>query len=301
MKSNRPRRILITGASGLLGTALTHALSARGDEVIPLIRGANDSQCPTWDPSAGEIDLGEIGALDAVIHLAGSNVAQGRWSPERKKIIRESRIAATQLLSLALANLPNKPKTMISASAVGIYGNCGDAILEEDSPAGRGFLAELCAQWEASTKSAETAGIRVLHARIGVVLDYQGGALKKMLLPFRLGLGGTLGDGAQYMSWVSLRDVVGMMQFLIDQPALKGPFNLVGPQAITNRVFTKALGSALRRPTVLPIPSFLLRFLFGEMANELLLSSTRAVPKALRDAGYSFQDADLAVLLEGQD
>ncbi|PCJ51697.1 MAG: TIGR01777 family protein [Planctomycetota bacterium] len=297
---NKQRRILITGASGLLGQALTRTFSENGDEVIPLLRGESDSAGPIWNPNTGHIDLKEIGALDAVIHLAGSNIAQGRWSPERKKIIRNSRIAATQLLSQALIELPEKPKTMISASAVGIYGNCGDVTVDEDTPVGQGFLANLCAQWEASTQSAEAAGIRVLHARIGVVLDHQGGALKKMSLPFRLGLGGTLGKGAQFMSWVSLRDVVGMMQFLIDHPALSGPFNLVSPHPVTNLVFTKALGHALRRPTVLPLPSFFMRLLFGEMADELFLSSTRAMPRRFLDAGYSFCDPDLALLLKEQ-
>lgn len=292
------RRILISGASGFVGTALTAAFTKAGDDVFVLQRTSARSQTPWWNPSAGEIDLGEIGSLDAVIHLAGNNVGEGRWTKAQKERIVNSRVQGTELLCQAITELPQLPKTLISASASGFYGNLDDQIFNEEAPAGDGFLAGVCSKWEAATARADASSIRVVHARIGVVLDPAGGALKKMLLPFKLGLGGKLGTGRQYLSWLSLREIVSMMDFLIQTPMLSGPVNLVSPNPVQNQELTQQLGRALHRPTLLPVPATLLRLLFGEMADELFFSSRRVAPEKLVQSGYSFLDPKLADLLK---
>lgn len=292
------RRILISGASGLVGKALTSTFQNAGDQVFALLRSSTPVKTPWWNPREGIVDLGNIGALDAVIHLAGNGIGDQRWTKAHKAMVMDSRVDGTKLLCKAITQLPEPPKTLISASAVGIYGDRGDEILEESSSPGRGFLAEVCTNWEGATAQATASDIRVIHARIGVVLDAQGGALKKMLTPFRLGLGGRLGSGSQYMSWLSLRDIVGMMDFLIEMPDLAGPVNLVSPHPIQNLELTRQLGKALHRPTLFPLPAFLLRGIFGEMADELFLASTRAVPTKLLQAGYEFQDVELRDLLK---
>ncbi|MDA0667748.1 MAG: TIGR01777 family oxidoreductase [Planctomycetota bacterium] len=294
------RRILISGASGLVGTALVAAFQHAGDEVLALQRSSSQAQTPWWNPSEGKVELGPIGALDAVIHLAGNSIAEGRWTKAQKERIVNSRVDGTELLCKAITSLPTPPKTLISASAVGFYGNRHQETLDEQSSLGTGFLAEVCSKWESATALAEDSNIRVVHSRIGVVLDPKGGALKKMLTPFRLGIGGRLGPGTQYMSWLSLRDIVGMMDFLIDNPALSGPVNLVSPHPVQNRELTQLLGKALHRPTFLPLPAMVLRALFGEMAEEIFLASTRAVPSKLLQAGYEFQDPELSDYLGTQ-
>ena len=292
------RRILISGASGLVGTALTAAFTQAGDEVIALQRSATAGTPPWWNPSAGVIDLGEIGSLDAVIHLAGNNVGEGRWTQARKDLIVKSRVEGTTLLCKAITELPQPPKTLISASASGFYGNRDDQVFQEQASVGEGFLAGVCAQWEAATALADASNMRVVHARLGVVLDPSGGAFKKMLTPFKLGLGGKLGAGTQYLSWLSLRETVSIMDFLIETPSLSGPVNLVSPNPVQNQELTKQLGKALHRPTFMPVPAALLRLLFGEMAEELFLSSRRVAPEKLMQAGYSFQDPKFADLMK---
>lgn len=290
-------KVLISGASGLVGTALASALRASGREPVALVRGQGGGGVH-WDPNAGTIDAGALEDLGAVVHLAGENIASGRWSAEKKRRIRDSRVQGTRLLCDALAGCAKRPETLIAASAIGYYGNRGAEILDEDSAPGAGFLAEVCQEWEAACAPARDAGIRVVNLRFGVVLSPEGGALQKMLLPFRLGLGGRVGDGAQYMSWLSLADAVGAVQFALDTPALTGPVNAVTPNPVTNADFTKALAGALRRPALLPAPAFALRAALGEMADEMLLSSVRVLPKRLGEAGFVFDHPELAGALE---
>ncbi|MBU0481781.1 MAG: TIGR01777 family oxidoreductase [Proteobacteria bacterium] len=289
--------ILISGASGLLGRALTRSLESAGHSVIKLSRKGDDTLPPCWDPANDFIDLGSK-PFEVVIHLAGENISNGRWSTERKKKIMESRIKGTALLANALARSTVKPKVMITASAVGYYGNRGDAIMNESAASGGGFLAEVCREWEKAAESASNSGIRVVNTRFGMILSVHGGALEKMLTPFRMGLGGNIGSGRQYISWVSIDDVIGAMKFIIENDSISGPVNTVAPTPLTNREFTKILAGALHRPAFMTLPAFMARLIFGEMADELLLSSTRAVPRKLQEAGYRFQDPDLQGLFE---
>ena len=252
--------ILITGASGLVGSAVIPVLITAGHQVIRLVRSqpklVDELQ---WDPLTGIRDLARLEGLDAVIHLAGENIAAGRWTEEQKRRIRDSRVTGTQTLCTALMQLALPPKVLISASAMGYYGDRGEELLHEESLPGRGFLPEVCMAWEKATKSAEKIGIRVVLLRIGVVLSSTGGALAKMLLPFKLGLGGVVGSGQQYMSWIALEDVIGAISHALTTEALWGPVNCVAPNPVTNREFTKTLGHVLNRPTLLPVPAFALR------------------------------------------
>ena len=291
-------RVLITGSSGMIGAALAESLVANGHEVIRLRRQKLTDDSPMWDPENGVIDLADVRDINAVVHLAGENVAKGRWTSQKKGRILHSRVMGTKLLADYFSAADYKPDIFVSASAIGVYGNRGDELVDETSEPGSGFMADVCKQWEAATASASDAGIRVAHARIGVVLSTRGGALKTMLLPFKLGLGGVLGTGKQFMSWVSLDDVVGMIQFLIAHNSLQGPVNLVAPNAVSNREFTKTLGRALHRPTIFPLPAFVARMAFGEMADELLLASTRVLPKKLIDSGYQFLHPELEEAFE---
>lgn len=289
------QRIAISGASGFVGRALIAHLERSGHEVLRLVRGsASEPHGVRWQPDTGELDGRALGAVDAVVHLAGENVAGGRWTPARRAAIAASRGPTTERLARSLARLPVPPRTLISASATGIYGDCGDARLDERTPPGQGFLAEVAQAWEAATQPAASAGIRVVHLRIGMVLDRSGGALARMLLPFQLGLGGRLGSGQQWVSWIHRQDLVAAIAFLLGQESLRGPVLAVAPEPVTNREFTRALGRALRRPAVLPVPAFALRLLFGAMADELLLSSQRATPRALLTAGFQFAHPNLA-------
>lgn len=289
--------IAVSGASGFIGRALVSALKSRGVRVRPLVRpGRSVPDGIPWDPEASSIDREALEGLDAVVHLAGENVAGARWSEAQKQRIRDSRVRGTGLLAEALSALRDKPAVWVSASAVGIYGDGGDRALDEDSPPGDDFLARVCVAWEEAAAPARAAGIRVVHPRFGVVLHPHGGALAKMLGPFKLGLGGKLGSGAQYMSWIGLEDAVRALLYLIDQP-LEGPVNLVAPNPVTNAEFTRALAGALHRPAPFFVPSFAARLAFGEMAEVALLRGQRVFPKRLLGAGFQFAQPELAPLL----
>lgn len=286
-------RVLLTGAHGLIGSALASALHARGDRVIRLVRdGAGESDDVSWEPAAGRIDAARLNGVEAAVHLAGENLGT-RWTPERKAAIRESRLRGTSLLAGALAGLSARPRVLVSASAVGYYGNRGDEVLTERSSAGTGFLANLCQDWEGAADAARSAGIRVVHPRFGVVLAGRGGMLSKIAPIFRLGAGGPLGSGQQYVPWVAIDDVVGAILFALDREDIAGAVNVVAPHAVTNREFASALGHAFGRPAVLPVPAPALRAMFGEMADEALLASQRVEPARLRAAGYGFRCGEL--------
>jgi len=291
--------VVVTGASGLIGTQLVAALEADGKRVIRAVRReAHSDQELSWDPAAGTIDRKKLEGVDAVIHLAGANIAGKRWSEAYKQLLIDSRVAGTKLIAETIASLDRKPRVFACASAIGYYGNRGQAQLDESAVCGDGFLPEVCMQWERSCEAARDAGIRTINMRIGVVLSPAGGALKEVLTPFKLGGGGVLGSGRQFFSWISLSDVVQAMQFLVNHDSLAGPVNLVSPGAVTNREFTKTLGRVLSRPTILPMPAFAARLLFGEMADALLLASTRVVPEVLTTAGFHFQHPNLEPALQ---
>jgi hypothetical protein len=294
----RYMNILITGSSGLIGSALTASLQVDGHTVVRLPRKPAGEGAPYWSEDQGVVALADVGALDAVVHLAGDNISQGRWTAQKKVRILESRVQGTTLLARHFAASRNKPKVFVSASAIGVYGDRGDELLDETSPPGTGFLADVGRQCEAASAIAAHAGIRVVNARFGIVLSASGGALGKMLPPFRLGLGGVLGSGRQFLSWVSIGDVVRMIRYVIETESLRGPVNLVAPNPVSNREFTRTLGQVLRRPTLLAMPAFAARWAFGEMADEALLSSSRVQPKKMLDSGYEFLHPDLASALE---
>ena len=291
--------IAITGSTGLVGTAVVARMRAAGHSVVRLVRSRTDAEdAARWDPSSGEVDLEALGDVDAVIHLAGENVAGGRWTAARKRRIHESRGPATARLCRTLATMPQPPKILISASATGIYGSRGDEELDEDSPvdAQGDFLAQVAREWEAGTAPLEAAGARVVKLRIGIVLARQGGALAKMLLPFRLGLGGRLGDGKHWMSWISLHDLTRVVAHALEDDGMSGPVLAVAPKPVTNTDYTRALGACLGRPTIFPIPRLGLRLMFGEFA-EVLLGSQRARPSRLLAAGFTFEHAELHTAL----
>ena len=291
-------KVLITGSSGLIGSVLIESLASNGHEVVRLLRKKFAKDSPVWDPENDVIDLADVRDIAAVVHLAGDNIAEGRWNDRKKDRILNSRVRGTKLLAEFFAASEHKPRIIVSASAVGVYGDRGEELLDETSEPGNGFLADVCQQWEGATASAVDAGIRVANVRFGVVLSTAGGALKKMLFPFKMGLGGVIGGGKQYMSWVSIDDVVGMIQYVIGNDSMRGPVNLVSPHAVSNHEFTKTLGRVLHRPTIFPMPAFAARLAFGEMANELLLSSIRAVPKKLMNSGYKFRHPELGEAFE---
>jgi len=293
-KSNAQPTFLVTGASGLLGTKLVAALEADGKRVLRAVRREtqNDQEL-SWDPTTGKIDRDKLEGLDAVVHLAGANVAGRRWTEAYKQLLIDSRVEGTKLIAETIASLDRKPRVFACASAIGYYGNRGNEELDESAACGDSFLPELCMQWERAAQPARDAGIRTANMRIGVVLSPEGGGLKKMLLPFKLGGGGVIGKGRQYFSWITLDDVVRAIQFVVANDSLSGPVNLVTPNPVTNREFTKTLGRVLSRPTVLPMPAPAARLLFGEMADELFLASSRVVPSVLTDAGFSYQHAKL--------
>jgi hypothetical protein len=274
-------KILVSGASGLIGSSLVRRLAA-SNEVVRLVRrgpspGTAELQ---WDPTAAAIDAERLEGFDAVVHLAGENIGSGRWTAAKKARIRDSR-AEGRFLAKTLAGLARPPKVLVSASAVGFYGNRGDEELDESSVPGEGFLAEVCRDWEAAASAASEAGIRVVLSRFGVVLAREGGALARLLPLFRFGLGGRLGSGRQFMSWIALDDAVRAVEFVLENDSLRGPINVTSPQPVTNREFTEALASVLRRPALLPAPAMLLRAALGEMADEMLLSSARVFPRRL--------------------
>jgi uncharacterized protein (TIGR01777 family) len=278
-------RVAVSGSGGLIGAEVVSALSAAGSEVVRLVRRdpAPGEAAVRWDPGKGIADPAGLSGLDAVVHLAGENIAAGRWNAARKAAIRESRVEGTRLLCDALAALPVPPKTLVCASAIGYYGDRGDELLTEESPVGTGFLAAVCREWEAATRPAHRTGIRVVTLRIGMVLTPKGGALSRMLLPFRAG----------FVSWIALDDLPGIVLHVLANADLRGPVNAVAPRPVTNREFTEALGRVLSRPTPLPVPAFALRIAVGEMADALLLASTRVVPRRLEETGYRFRFPEL--------
>lgn len=284
--------VIVTGSSGMVGAALVERLMAGGNGVRRLVRAGGNAVPGTrevsWRPEAGGIDRGGLEGADAVVHLAGESIAQGRWTAEKKARIRDSRVRGTRLLAEALAGLKRRPRVLVSASAVGFYGSRGDEPLDESSALGPGFLADVCREWETATRSASEAGIRVVNLRLGFVLSRRGGGLARMLPPFRLGLGGRVGDGRQWMSFIALDDLLAAILHAITTESLRGPVNAVAPEPVTNAQFTKALGRALGRPTLLPMPLFAARAAFGEMADELLLASQRARPARLVASGFAF-------------
>lgn len=282
--------VAITGASGLVGSSLRHFLTTGGHRVIPVVRDRRKlgDDGIFWNPATGEIDKNGLAQADAVVHLAGASIADGRWTDSRKKIIRESRVRGTDLLARTLAEMGDGPRTLISASAVGYYGDRGDQRIDEDCKPGKGFLADVVQDWEAATRPAESAGVRVVRLRMGVVISPAGGALGQMLLPFKIGVGGRLGSGRQYFSWVDLDDVVGAIVHCLMTPALSGPVNVTGPNPVTNATFTSVFGRVLSRPTVLPVPSLAVRALFGQLGQEALLWGRRVFPTKLEESGFRF-------------
>jgi len=288
-------RILLTGSSGMIGHALVTSLTADGHTVVRLMRSHTPApgRHISWDPDKGIINADELEDFDAVVHLAGESIV-GRWTAEKKARILESRIKGTRLLSEALVHLRMRPMVLVSASAIGYYGDRGDREIDEESPAGSMFLSEVAKAWEAATAPAARSGIRVVSVRIGFVLSKAGGGLAAMLKPFKFGVGGRVGSGRQYLSWIAIDDVVGAISHAILSDALHGPVNVVAPRPVTNREFTKTLGRVLWRPTIFPLPAFAARMVLGEMGDELLLASARVVPARLLATGFEFKYPELA-------
>jgi uncharacterized protein len=288
-------RVLISGATGLVGTALGEALRAEGHAVGQFVRPGGTARAGDvrWDPEGGSVDVAPMEGADAVVCLSGAGIGDGRWTPERKKVLRSSRVDATRVLVDALGQIKRKPRVFISASAIGYYGDRGDEILTEASTAGNDFLAQLARDWETEGIRAETFGIRTVIVRFGVILSAKSGALTRMLTPFKLGVGGRLGSGKQWMSWVSLDDAVGIIRAAMANEGIKGPVNVVAPNPVRNADFTRTLASALHRPAIFPAPAFALRIALGEMADGLLLSSQRVRPERMITAGYDYRFGEL--------
>ena len=291
--------ILVSGATGLVGQALCAKLESEGHVVRRMVRNASplSPDAVYWDPAKSILSPDDLDGLDAVIHLAGEPIAAGRWTAARKQRILDSRVEGTRLLCERLAACKTPPPTLIAASAMGYYGSRGDEVLTETSAAGTGFLAEVCKAWEGATAPAVAVGIRVVNLRIGLVLSGEGGALAKMLPPFKLGVGGSLGNGKQWVSWIHLEDLVGAIVHCLNNDAINGPVNGVAPNPVTNKSFTKSLGAVLGRPTVFPAPAPVLRLALGEMADEMLLASTRLKAEALEKSDYRFTHTDLELTL----
>lgn len=286
-------RVLIAGASGLVGSALVPVLEGEGAEVTRLVRSSPKVGEIEWHPNQDQIDADRLKGFDAVINLAGENIAGGRWTDEQKRKIRDSRVNGTHLLSEAMAKLSARPQVFICASATGIYGDRDDEILDEQSESGGGFLAGVCREWEQATEPAVKAGVRTVNLRFGPIIAREGGMLAKLLTPFKMGMGGKIGSGKQYISWVAIDDVIRAMKLALTNESFRGPLNVVSPNPVTNEEFTKTLGHVLSRPTALSMPAFAARFAFGEMADEMLLVSQRVVPKKLTDAHFEFQYPEL--------
>lgn len=293
-------KILISGATGLVGSRLADELGRRGHDVFRLVRRSPaDEREIRWSERSGfaEADAPRLEGFDAVFHLAGDNVAAENWSAEKKRRIRESRTVGTRVLVEALGRCSAPPKVFVAASAIGFYGNRGDEILTEESPKGEGFFPEVCSKWEAESEKAAAFGARVVTTRIGIVLTRDGGALEKMLTPFRFGLGGVVGSGRQWMSWIALDDLIALLVHVMENGSLSGPVNATAPNPVTNEVFTKTFGRVLGRPTIVPVPEFAIRLMFGEMGETLLLQGNRVLPKRLEASGFRFSYPELETAL----
>jgi uncharacterized protein len=288
--------VLVTGATGLIGSALTAKLQSAGHSVTALSRSPKPGQIG-WNPGTGELNLATLEDFDAAVHLAGESIAGGRWTAARKALILDSRVRGTNLLARSLAKLERPPRVLVAASAVGYYGHRPGEVLDEASPSGEGFLAEVCRQWEAAADPARAAGIRTAHTRFGIVLSPHGGALKPLLTTGRLGLGGPIGDGRQVWSWVALEDVAGALVHALQTDTIDGPVNVVNPNALPQREFAKVLGRVLHRPSFMPLPAFAAHLILGQMADELLLASQHVRPGRLLDSGYHFAQTELATAL----
>ena len=297
---NGKQTIAITGASGMVGTALATVLRESGHNPVSITRHVSESEEGSiiWDPVSGLKDPSRLETIDTVVHLAGENIAGGRWTAALKDRIRRSRVEGTRSLVKSIAAIRHRPKTLVCASAIGLYGERGDTVLDEDAVPGKGFLADVCREWEQEAEAATELGLRVVKVRIGVVLSPKGGALSKMLLPFKLGAGGIIGSGKQYWSWIGLHDLVRIIAFCVEHDSIRGAVNAVSPNPMTNYEFTKGVGRALHRPTLFPLPAFAAKLVLGEMANELLLSSTRVIPKKLKEQGFEFHYPELVGCLE---
>jgi uncharacterized protein len=292
--------VLLTGASGLIGAALAQHLQSNSHTVVRLVRRQPAGNEARWDPDRSHIDLDALQQADSVVHLAGESIASGRWTPQRKKRILDSRVQGTRVLAEALARSSRRDRIFVSASAIGWYGDRGDTPLDEASDPGQGFLADVCQQWEAACEPARNAGLRVVNLRIGVVLSAKGGSLPAMAFPIRLGLGGRIGSGRQWLSWIALTDLLRAVEHVLATDALHGPVNAVSPEPVTQGSLTQCLGKVLRRPTLLPVPASAIRLGLGEMGRELLLASTRVLPTRLIESGFRFGHPDLFAVLNAE-
>lgn len=296
--SKQNQKIAVSGATGLVGGALIPSLKAAGHATLTLSRRNAGAGSVLWDPEKGLIPLGALEGVDTVVHLAGENIAGSRWTAAVKQRIRSSRVEGTRNLVKSLALIKTPPKTLVCASAIGFYGHRGEERLDESSMVGSGYLSDVCKEWESEAQEAEKLGLRVVRLRIGVVLSKKGGALAKMLLPFKLGVGGIIGSGKQYWSWIGLNDLVRVISFCVENEAISGAVNAVSPNPMTNYDFTKAVGAVLHRPTIFPMPAFAAKLALGEMADDLLLSSIRVEPHKLQSLGFQFAQPDLTSALK---
>jgi uncharacterized protein (TIGR01777 family) len=292
-------KIIISGASGLVGSKLTAELKKSGHEVMRLVRSTPKSESEVrWDVGRGTIDLASMAGIEGVVHLAGENVGNGRWTDAKKKAIRDSRVKGTRLLVSALTQLEPKPRVLVSASAIGIYGDRGDEIMTEESSYGEGFLADVCKEWEAETRPAVDAGIRVADLRLGAVLSNEGGAFPKLVMPFRFFVGGKVGSGKQYLSWITREDLVRVISSALVDERYSGPVNVVATEPVTNAELARLLGQKLSRPSFWTVPEFAVKLLFGQMGMETVLASTRVVPKRLMELGFEFKSPTLSMALD---
>ena len=291
-------KVAIAGASGLVGSALIPVLKSMGASITRMVRSKPRAGELEWHPNNDELSPDTLSGFDTIINLAGENIAGGRWTDDQKRKIRESRINGTHLLSEAIAKLSPKPRVFICASATGIYGDRDDEVLDEQSESGGGFLAGVCREWEEATKPAIQAGVRVVNLRLGPILAREGGMLAKLLTPFKMGMGGKVGSGRQYISWIAIDDVIQAIKLAIEDASIHGALNVVSPNPVTNEEFTKTLGHVLNRPTALAIPPFAARLAFGEMADEMLLASQKVIPKKLANAGFVFKYPELEPTLK---
>jgi uncharacterized protein len=285
--------VFVTGAGGLIGSKLVADLQQQGHRITRMVRSSPGEGEVLWNYVDRKIDLAQLEAADAVVHLAGESIAEGRWTDAKKRRIRESRVAGTEFLAESLARLERKPQAMVCSSAIGYYGDRSDEELTEDSSPGEGFLPEVCRAWESACGAAEEAGVRVVNVRTGMVLAAEGGALAKMLLPFKLGAGGRVSSGRQWWSWIAMDDLVAALRFALTTDSLRGPVNGTSPHPVTNYEFTKTLGRVLGRPTIFPMPGFAAKLALGEMAEDLLLASARVLPRRLQESGFSFRFPEL--------